>query len=304
MRDNSSRDLRRLITELFEPLWAGPFGDMHSTINQNIIVRNEVAQPIYQPLNRAQVLDGTKAQEIREWRWSAVTSYTVREGRFKGWGIGGSVRWQDAAVIGYDYKDVPEAGGAVLDLTKPYFAPAQTTFDAFLRYTRKFGNRFHWTGSLHARNIGIGNEIVPSFADPDGSISSYRIPRFNSLTDSFLLAGFALFGRGRSSVHRRRNERRERGEDNQHGSELGCFHAATQNGSPVVFSDGKRPPCPRALTSLDEAAERRRKAAESGGTKVAAGAVSRPKLLCLPRSCSTATSQRHAARGLRRACGV
>ncbi len=174
-RDNSSRDLRRIVTELFEPLWAGPFGSMHSTINSGILVRNEVAQPIYQPLNRAQVLDGTKAQEIREWRWSGVTSYTVREGRLKGWGIGGSVRWQDAAVIGYDYKDVPEAGGAVLDLTKPYFSPAQTTFDAFLRYSRKFGKRFNWTGSLHVRNIGISNEIVPTFADPDGSISSYRI---------------------------------------------------------------------------------------------------------------------------------
>lgn len=175
MRDNSSQALRQLVTELFEPLWTGPFGSMHSTTNTNIIVRNEVAQPIYQPLNRAQVLDGTKAQEIREWRWNVVTNYTVREGRFKGWGVGGSMRWEEAGVIGYAYKDVPEAGGAVLDLTHPYFSKAQTTYDAFLRHSRRIGKRYNWTTALHIRNIGIGNKIVPTFADPDGSISSYRI---------------------------------------------------------------------------------------------------------------------------------
>lgn len=175
MRDNSSQALRKIVTELFEPLWAGPYGSMHSTTNTNITVRNEVSQPIYQPLNRAQVLDGTKAQEIREWRWNAVTSYTFREGRLKGWGFGGSMRWEAASVIGYAYKDVPEAGGAVLDLTQPYFAPAQTTFDAFLRHSRRLGKRYNWTTALHVRNIGVGNKIVPTFADPDGSISSYRI---------------------------------------------------------------------------------------------------------------------------------
>ncbi len=175
MRDNSSLALRQLVTEVFEPLWAGPFGDMHSTVNPAFSVRTELGQPIYQPLNRAQVLDGTKAQEIREWRWSGVTNYTIREGRLKGWGIGGSVRWEDAGVIGYAYKVVPEAGGAVIDLTRPYFSRATTTFDAFLRYTRNFGRRVKWTGSLHVRNIGVGNEIVPTYADPDGSISSYRI---------------------------------------------------------------------------------------------------------------------------------
>ncbi len=184
MRDNSSRALRQLITELFEPLWAGPFGNMHSTTNTNITVRNELAQPIYQPLNRAQALDGTKAQEIREWRWSGVTSYTVREGRLKGWGVGGSVRWEDKSVIGYAYKDVPEAGGAILDLTHPYFSKAQTTFDGFIRYTRKFGKRFNWTGALHVRNIGVGNQLVPTYADPDGSISSFRIREPQSWTFS------------------------------------------------------------------------------------------------------------------------
>jgi hypothetical protein len=184
MRDNSSKALRQLVTELFEPLWAGPFGSMHSTTNTAIIVRNEVAQPIYQPLNRAQVLDGTKAQEIREWRWNAVSSYTIREGRLKGWGLGGAVRWEDKSVIGYAYKDVPDAGGAVLDLTRPYYAPGHTTVDGFVRYTRKFGKRFNWTGALHVRNIGVGNEIVPTFADPDGSISSYRIREPQSWTFS------------------------------------------------------------------------------------------------------------------------
>src|SRR5262245_18715259 len=85
-RNNSSQALRQIVTELFEPLWAGPFGDLPSTTNPAITVGNEVAQPIYQPLNRAQVLDGTKAQEVREWRWNAVTAYTIREGRLKGWG--------------------------------------------------------------------------------------------------------------------------------------------------------------------------------------------------------------------------
>jgi len=53
--------------------------------------------------------------------------------------------------------------------------PAQTTFDAFLRHSRHLGKRYNWTTALHVRNIGVGNKIVPTYADPDGSISSYRI---------------------------------------------------------------------------------------------------------------------------------
>lgn len=187
MRDNSSKALRQMVTELFEPLWAGPFGSMHSTTNENIITRDEVKQPIYQPLNRAQALDGTKSQEIREWRWNALTNYSFREGRLKGWSIGGSVRWEDKSVIGYAYKLTPDGDDVVLDLTRPYYTAGDTTFDAFIRYTRKIGKRFNWTNAVYVRNIGVGNEIIPSFADPDGSISSYRIREPQSWTYSSTL---------------------------------------------------------------------------------------------------------------------
>jgi len=90
-------------------------------------------------------------------------------------------------VIGYAYKLTPDGDDVVLDLTRPYYTAGDTTFDAFIRYTRKIGKRFNWTNAVYVRNIGVGNEIIPSFADPDGSISSYRIREPQSWTYSSTL---------------------------------------------------------------------------------------------------------------------
>jgi hypothetical protein len=67
-------------------------------------------------------LDGSRAPELREWRWNAVTNYTFREGRLRGWGLGGAVRWQQEAVIGY--RIILDASGtAIPDLLNPHTAP-------------------------------------------------------------------------------------------------------------------------------------------------------------------------------------
>ena len=48
-------------------------------------------------------------------------------------------------------------------------------------------NRAQWTLRLHVRNIGVGDELIPSQANPDGSIAAYRIrePQNWTISSSF-----------------------------------------------------------------------------------------------------------------------
>ena len=63
----------------------------------------------------------------------------------------------------------------------------QTTFDAFVRYTRKLNRRVTWTGALHVRNIGVSNELRPLAVWPDGRVVQWTIkePQRWTLTNTF-----------------------------------------------------------------------------------------------------------------------
>lgn len=174
MRFNSSKEIQRLIAAVFDPLWTGPLRNVRGTVNPAQSWYDNLVGTVYLGPNRARVLDGTLSPEIRKWRWNAVTRYSFREGLLRGWSIGGSVRWEDKVSIGYPYVNSPDAG-PVLDVTRPHWGASETSFDAFVRYNRRFGKRYNWTAQVHFRNIGIGNEIIPTYANPDGSYSSFRI---------------------------------------------------------------------------------------------------------------------------------
>jgi hypothetical protein len=137
-------------------------------------VRQIVQAPIYENLQRSASLDGSRAPELREWRWNAVTNYTFREGRFKGWSVGGAVRWQAEGAIGYPTID-NGSGLAIADIQNPYMAPGQTDYDAWLRYTRRISRGINWSAQLNIKNIGVGNELITVQTQPDGRGSAFRI---------------------------------------------------------------------------------------------------------------------------------
>ncbi|MBI2497820.1 MAG: hypothetical protein HYV75_07905 [Opitutae bacterium] len=137
-------------------------------------------------LNKEVLLDGSPTPELRKWRWNAVTNYTFDSGRLKGWNVGGAVRWQDKAAIGFPV--IVVGSGPQIDVKKPYFGPAETNYDAWVGYSRKIlRKKIGWRVQLNVKNLGVGNEMIPVSAQPDGSISAWRItqPETWTLTNTF-----------------------------------------------------------------------------------------------------------------------
>jgi hypothetical protein len=123
-------------------------------------------------LRRIRAADGTISPEVRKWRFNAVSRYSFDRGPLKDWSFGGAVRWQDKSAIGYPVMVVDDI--AQYDVTRPYFGPTETNFDAWIGYTRKF-ERFRWRSQFNVRNIGKKNELIPVHAQPDGTVHSHRI---------------------------------------------------------------------------------------------------------------------------------
>ena len=88
----------------------------------------EVLDEIYSEIADLHALEGTVPQAQREWKVVFNTNYRFRDGKFKGWGIGGGVRWQSSDIIGYAYDesyvvdpDKPFKGDDILDVTGQLF---------------------------------------------------------------------------------------------------------------------------------------------------------------------------------------
>jgi hypothetical protein len=134
-------------------------------------------------------LSGTASPEIRRWRANLVTRYEFQRGLLKGLSVGGAVRWQDKAGIGYRYVNVPGTG-IIADINQPFFGPEDVKYDANLGYKRRFkvgGMNLNWTIGVSARNLNAKDELIPIAANADGSIGTFRIPpdRTWTVTNSF-----------------------------------------------------------------------------------------------------------------------
>jgi hypothetical protein len=184
VRSNSARDFGRLMDEVISPLLDGPAGDLIWSGTQTYRARDNNSARI--PLIKERLLEGSKQVEGREWHASLVSNYTFREGRFKGFGVTGRVRWQDKAAIGNPILVDPGSGTGIPDVFNPYYGPAETFYGGQLTYTRNF-KRFKWRIGLDIENIGVGNELTPVAAQPDGSIAVWRIkaPTRWSVSNSF-----------------------------------------------------------------------------------------------------------------------
>jgi hypothetical protein len=159
------------------------------------IFENSIARPI--AFARAQ--DGGPVSELREWRANAVAKYNFRDGRLKGWGVGGAARWEDNPAIGYrvstftldgDTTTEPATGTnyRAFDPKRPIFGPEEWTFDAFLSYSRKIlQDRVDLKVQLNVRNVFAEDSLIPVQSNPDGSMAVGRIqlPRTFRLSAQF-----------------------------------------------------------------------------------------------------------------------
>lgn len=200
VQTNSLPFLKRLIA-LMTPVW----NQLRERARTNYPVGWQPGDPLAQqtygqfmdvnvlvPFATAIATEGSASAEQRKWRANFVTNYTFRQDSFlgdrlKGFGIGGAVRWQDKLGIGYPTTRNPDQS-VNLDLANPYYAPAETNYDAWISYERMlWSNRIKWKAQLNARNLFGSSEPIAIAAQPWGAPAVVRLPpeRRWYLTNSF-----------------------------------------------------------------------------------------------------------------------
>ncbi|MEM9159216.1 MAG: TonB-dependent receptor plug domain-containing protein [Verrucomicrobiota bacterium] len=134
--------------------------------------------------------DGSPSPEAREWRANFITNYRFSEGRFKGFDIGGSLRWQDKVANGYGLT-LTEDGIRIPDLNTVYYGDDELSVGLRFGYGRriKFGGKdVNWRLSINADNVNIDDDdLIVVTTQPDGSPAQVRVapPRTWSIENSF-----------------------------------------------------------------------------------------------------------------------
>ena len=138
------------------------------------------------PIAKAKAADGTVSLEQREWRINYATNYDFNDGILKGFGIGGSYRYQSAVATGYENE--VNADGVVLPiLSKPHWGPDSWNGDIWLSYKRPLTDKIDWKIQLNIRNFLGDDDLIPIVTNPDGNVAAYRNsnPRDTFLTSTF-----------------------------------------------------------------------------------------------------------------------
>lgn len=151
VRNGSGRDLQQYYSQIQQSLVAAHLWDTNipdePNVGANITYRQRFTNNYLNPLASILAADGTVSQEQRKWRWNLMTAYKFNAAPLKGFAVGGAVRWQDKAAVGYPLVLTETDGVAVQapDLARPYYAPATWNGDVFVRYSRKLFRKFEWT---------------------------------------------------------------------------------------------------------------------------------------------------------------
>jgi len=124
----------------------------------------------------AQLVENTTVPELREWRANLVSNYEFTEGRFKGFNIGGGLRYQSDVIVGYPPTGNPNDPTTVeYDLDNPYRGPAETNIDLWVGYHRKLSDKINWRIQLNVRDAFQQKGLIPISYQPNGTVAAYRI---------------------------------------------------------------------------------------------------------------------------------
>lgn len=158
LRNTAAGDLR---------IWWGGAGNETALFQWNSNVGSEWTSRKLQ--------EGTNAPELREWRLNAITNYDFTEGKFKGFNVGGGLRWQDSVIIGYRPipGDIPSE--VSFDIDNPYMGPSEANLDLWFGYGRPLNDQIDWRVQVNVRNAFEGNGLIPITAQPDGTAAGYRL---------------------------------------------------------------------------------------------------------------------------------
>lgn len=148
---------------------------------------------ILAPFKLAMANAGKPRPQTREWRFNATTNFRLSaitdHKHFKNMSVGGAIRWEDKAVVGY-FGGEPSTDGAVreYDPNRPIYDKARTYIDLMATYDlRLFGDKVRTRLQLNVRNAFEGGRLQAISYNPDGQAWNYRIidPRQFILTATF-----------------------------------------------------------------------------------------------------------------------
>lgn len=157
----------------------------------NLTPQNWYLQNLLAPMKLAVATQGKIRNQHREWAASLLTNFKFRNRTDNKWlkplDIGGAVRWNDKAIIGY-LGAAPEADGVVRDLdpNKPVYDEARYTFDLSAGYTMRL-KKGTCRLQLNVTNVLEDGRLQAVAVNPDGTPWAFRIvdPRQFILTATF-----------------------------------------------------------------------------------------------------------------------
>ena len=146
----------------------------------NTTAAARVEEQIRAPLALQLASEGLSNPQIRKYRLNAMTNVKfsgLTDQRFlKRMNVGGSLRWEDKGAIGYWGKQQLPAIITEYDPYRPIYDKDRLYIDAFAGYrTRLFRDKVGTTFQFNVRNLTEAGRLQPIKADPDGSISAWRI---------------------------------------------------------------------------------------------------------------------------------
>ncbi len=181
---NTAPYLSEFIERVMIPMWNDPkigkalYSADRGALNNPDNLFGARSTGLLNQVRSAQARDGTPVTDARRYRFNLLTNYDfARGGRLAGFSVGAGVRYQSKISIGNALRELaPGSGTYGPDPAKPYYGPAETNFDAWAGYQRKLDFiQADWSIKFRIRNIGVGNELIPSRANPDGTVYEARI---------------------------------------------------------------------------------------------------------------------------------
>lgn len=124
-------------------------------------------------------LEGQASPGQRKYRANFITNYRFADGALKGWNVGGAVRWEDRAIIGYYGRPNPATDDdrlTLADVNRPIYDSGNTRFDLWVGYR----TRLDWMNAdlrlrLNVVDAFESGRLQPVRVNYDGSPHAYRI---------------------------------------------------------------------------------------------------------------------------------
>ncbi len=138
----------------------------------NNVVQSQVAL--------AKALEGAVSPLERKYHASFLTNYSFKEGRLKGFSVGGAERYESRAAIGFFGKvgDLVNSPTVINlnDVTRPVYDKGNYYTDLWVAYSRRiFHDKIGWKLQLNVNNATEGGRLMPTQVNFDGTPWAFRI---------------------------------------------------------------------------------------------------------------------------------